>query len=253
MPRSPRKTINLSEPVHHRLNMYALAATAAGVGMLNLPAEGKIVYTPANVQLQRDVGFPLDLNHDGKVDFFLFHYPLHTTTQGLQPQTLLACHNVITETRPICYSSQTHLSNSLNGIRVIQSKGFTFGAALPRGAKIQRGDSFKDKTAVAMGGVAFPTSLTHPTFDGPWMNNGKGVKNRYLGIRFKIKGRFHFGWARLSVTTQSTGFTATLTGYAYETVPRMPIIAGKTKGPDAVTMPPDHDPLGLGRLALGRK
>ena len=39
----------------------------------------------------------------------------------------------------------------------------------------------------------------------------------------------------------------TLTGYAYETVPNKPIIAGKTKGPDVITAQPG----GLGRLAQG--
>jgi hypothetical protein len=40
---------------------------------------------------------------------------------------------------------------------------------------------------------------------------------------------------------------ATLTGYAYETVPNKPIIAGKTKGPDVITLEPGS----LGRLAQG--
>jgi hypothetical protein len=41
----------------------------------------------------------------------------------------------------------------------------------------------------------------------------------------------------------------TLTGYAYETIPGKPIIAGETKGPDVITMQPGSP----GRLALGRK
>jgi hypothetical protein len=41
----PRKTANLSESVHQHLNMYAIAAGAAGVGMLALAprSEAKIV------------------------------------------------------------------------------------------------------------------------------------------------------------------------------------------------------------------
>ncbi len=60
--------------------------------------------------------------------------------------------------------------------------------------------------------------------EGPWLN----VKNRYLGLKFIIKGKDHFGWARLT----TTGRIALLTGYAYETIPNKPIIAGKTKGPE---------------------
>jgi hypothetical protein len=40
----PRKTANLSESVHQRLNMYTLAAGAAGVSLLRLtpPCDAKI-------------------------------------------------------------------------------------------------------------------------------------------------------------------------------------------------------------------
>jgi len=41
--------------------------------------------------------------------------------------------------------------------------------------------------------------------------------------------------------------TATLTGYAYESVPGKPIITGKTKGPDVATV----QPASLGHLAAG--
>jgi hypothetical protein len=87
------------------------------------------------------------------------------------------------------------------------------------------------------------------------MNGGKGVKNRYFGLKFKIKGRFHFGWARITVTTTKNDFTAILTGYAYETIPGKAIIAGATKGPDDEltrsfnTHAPQ--PTTLGMLALG--
>jgi hypothetical protein len=43
--------------------------------------------------------------------------------------------------------------------------------------------------------------------------------------------------------------TATSTGYAYESVPNKPIVAGKTKGPDVITVLPGS----LGQLAAGRK
>jgi hypothetical protein len=69
----------------------------------------------------------------------------------------------------------------------------------------------------------------------------------------KIDGQFHYGWARLSVKTFSGKITATLIGYAYETIPNKPILTGKTKGPDVITFQPGSTPTTLGRLALGRK
>ncbi len=80
---------------------------------------------------------------------------------------------------------------------------------------------------------------------GDWNN----VKDRYLGLKFKIqgKGKIHYGWARLNVRDHGHYITATLTGYAYETIPNKPIIAGKTKGPDVITLEPGS----LGALAAG--
>jgi hypothetical protein len=78
---------------------------------------------------------------------------------------------------------------------------------------------------------------------GSWVNS----KNRYLGLRFKIKGKIHFGWARLSVQVQNHTVVGTLTGYAYETTPGKPIKAGQTKDDDAATI----QPASLGHLARG--
>lgn len=94
---------------------------------------------------------------------------------------------------------------------------------------------------------------------GNWLN----VSNRYLGMAFRIKGKTHYGWARLSVKYQFLhGLTATLSGYAYETIAGKSIVARKTKGPDDdVEKPPGAfltnpipdipQPASLGALALG--
>jgi len=42
--------------------------------------------------------------------------------------------------------------------------------------------------------------------------------------------KIHYGWVRLN--SRSASYTATVTGYAYETILGKPIIADKTKGPD---------------------
>jgi len=94
---------------------------------------------------------------------------------------------------------------------------------------------------------------------GSWNSNG-GVTDRYLGLKFKIDGKVHYGWARLSFEGYYT-FTATLTGYAYETIPNKAIKAGQEqdKGdgaeqPDpAALTEPDRTPATLGALARGAK
>jgi hypothetical protein len=69
------------------------------------------------------------------------------------------------------------------------------------------------------------------------------VIGRYLGLAFQKNGKTHFGWARLNVGPCGTA----LTGYAYETIPGKPIVAGDI-GISAQLVP---DPPTLGVLALG--
>ena len=62
MRRSPRPRKALSDSLHQRLNMYALAASAAGVGALALsqPASAKVICTAANVTIPLFTFVPLD-------------------------------------------------------------------------------------------------------------------------------------------------------------------------------------------------
>jgi hypothetical protein len=57
--------------LQQKLSIYALAAGAAGVGLVALsqPAEAKVVYTGAHQLIGRNQSFGIDLNHDGITDF----------------------------------------------------------------------------------------------------------------------------------------------------------------------------------------
>jgi len=63
----PRTPARLSQPLHQRLNSYALAASAAGVSLLALaqPAEGKIIYTPTQVTIGGNDVYGLDREAGG--------------------------------------------------------------------------------------------------------------------------------------------------------------------------------------------
>jgi len=67
-----RRRTKLSPELEKSMSAYATAALAAGVSLLAIAksAEAKIVYTPADVKIPVNGGtVPLDLNHDGVVDF----------------------------------------------------------------------------------------------------------------------------------------------------------------------------------------
>jgi hypothetical protein len=217
-----RPIATLSESTSRLLESYALAASAAGVGILALavPVEGKIVYTPANVKITHGGSYKLDLNHDGITDFTL------QDTFATNTSTFISRLSV-----------SPAAGNGAQGWTGAQRYAF----ALKPGAKIGQADYFPGRQLASV--VAGPGGSS-PGYTGSWVN----VKNRYLGLKFKIKGQTHYGWARLSVQVKNVRVTGTLTGYAYETVPHKPIIAGKTKGPDVMTVAPAS----LGALAAGR-
>jgi hypothetical protein len=226
-----RESKSVPSALEHRLNSYALAASAAGVGLLALvqPAEGKIVYTKANVTIgYGGVGrYTLDLNHDGVPDFYIGVFSNSCTTE---------CEALLSVTGKI--------ERAIKGNR----RGSFWAYALRQGAKIGGTKEFDGYFYALMAG--YDNALTTTKF-GYWANGGKGVKNRYLGLRFPVKLNTYYAWARLSVRFSKKGgrdrVTATLTGYAYETVPGKPIIAGKTHGKDVVTV----EPATLGHLAQG--
>jgi hypothetical protein len=230
MTRSPRsrKTANLSDSVHQQLTMYALAAGAAGVGILGFAqsAEARIVYTPTDQQIPPGfgTGLYLDVNNDGINDFSFVNFFSSTSSNlGL-------------------WVSPVPASNE------IFSAGASYAAALPAGARIGPRGKFH-KRAVAF----MAEGNSHSTCGGPW----KKAHSRYLGLKFWVKGKIHFGWARLNVNcVYPKAIRATLTGYAYETIPNKAIIAGATKGPDAAEPTASFnthnpEPATLGVLAMG--
>jgi hypothetical protein len=226
MKRPGRVPSHLCESLHKRLNAYALAASAAGVSTLALSqaSQAKIVYTPAHVVLhaRSSAHYYIDLNHDGVKDFTFSHGYFYSATSAFWGS--------IVQMQP--YKS--------NGGRIM---GGGYPMALPKGIKVGPSDRFSHYGIMAW---ARGTGRSQNTmFAGSWANDGKGTQNRYLGLSFTIKGKTHYGWARLNVS--KFRFAATLTGYAYETVPNKAIITGKTKGPDVITM----QPATLGHLAAG--
>jgi hypothetical protein len=200
----PRKTVNLSKSVQQHLNMYALAASASGVSLLALaqPSDAKIIYTRSHIVIGSHSQYRLDLNQDGITDFTIKN---HTLVSVVTFATLSAIP-----------------AQRQNGIIGAQRGRNFYAYALVRGARIGPKQPFRTYYSMWM---AYTGSGAQ---GGQWIN----VTNRYLGLEFLIRGKVHYGWARLNVTVGHSKITATLTGYAYETIPGKSIIAGRTKGPD---------------------
>ena len=235
-----RKTFKISDSLNRRLNTYAQVAAAAGVSVLALAgaSEAEVVYT--KTYQVTHTGFPLyiDVNNDGIKDFML-RTLYYAGTAGLS----------------VGLDASGCSANLVAGRRLRSSGGYFFSAAsaLHAGASIgPKGNfsvryPFMAEELFAKGGGSQYSDV------GPWVRKSKGVRNRYLGLKFVVGGEVHYGWARISVTLghqrQLDDVVGTLTGYAYETVPDKPIIAGRITGPDVITVQSGT----LGGLALGRK
>jgi hypothetical protein len=227
-----RKSVDLSQPLHRDLSLYALAAGAAGIGLFvaSQPAEAQIVYTPAHSELDHDGAMRIDLNHDGLADLVIREIP--SQNNGFSGNLLQAV-------------------PKSGGIKL--GDATEFAAAMPAGSVIGSHDGF-------FAGPAVMLNLYYVYYFGSWTSFGPGL-TRYLGIRFQIRGETHYGWARMTVKVGYFDYVdALLTGYAYETQPNKPIHAGDTGNGETDASPTNETSLlnsgfsgTLGALALGVK
>jgi hypothetical protein len=214
----PRKQSVLSPRLNNRLASYATAAGTAGVSLLALGtnAGAEIVYTPANITIGRGGSMNIDLNHDGVPDFVISE---HLRRSSVGSSQSLMVRGKSAGNRINCYG--------------IGCPYYIVASALYRGSLIGPNDGRGWDGEAAMihayigkdGGIGYL---------GAWLD----VKDRYLGLTLTINGEIHYGWARLNVrflhgSPETRTWEAQLTGFAYETIARKPIPAGKTTGSDS--------------------
>lgn len=249
----PRRTASLAKSLDQQLNRYMLAARAncqctyaaavgaAGVSLMSLAplAEAKIIYTPTHVKIPPGVGY-------GWIDF-----------DGYGPEKAADADFRIVRETGCDYSKCASVlwavgyNNRSNNAAVRMSY---YAAALRPGSKMG-----PQKRVTQSGGPALMARHWYGgtnLWDGQWGNGGKGLKNGYLGLKFTLNGKVHYGWARVSLTVKNNRFnTATLTGYAFETIPNKPIIVGKTHGPDVIVRRGTLGALaaGIDALSTGRQ
>jgi hypothetical protein len=235
----PRKTTSLAKSLDIQLNLYTLAATAncgltyaatvgvAGAAVMSLGpiAEAKIIYTPTHVQILQSGFFLIDFEYQpkgGDADFMI--------ARGRDCKSLSGC---LSGMGALGYNSHGSIAVSSHESAVALRPGERMGPH-------RRVSAGAQMALVEFGGPSHKT-----VWYGQWANGGKGLKNGYLGLKFILSGKVHYGWARVSLTVKNNRLnTATLTGYAFETIPNKSIIVGKTRGPEV-------EPATLGDLAAG--
>jgi hypothetical protein len=239
-------------------NLVAYAA-AAGASLLtvSLPADAQIIYTPSNTPMAVAVQnggpalTPLDLNNDGSPDF---NFILSSTLRFFS-STFVAT--------TTAFKFFLKVNPAQKGNQAVQGHEAMAASALSAGAIIGPQQKFGE------GGLnLWFSSLKSNRFgrSGSW----QPVEYAYVGLKFSINGQTHYGWARIKFAIPASYYPAlrypSIYGYAYESTPNKPILAGQTSessqqssergseqssGQRFQSGPRAAAPANLGMLALG--
>ncbi len=225
----------LDEVLEQRMLLYALAAgaTLAATSACAPSAQAKVVFTPSNVTLAQNQSLSIDLANDGTVNFTLANRlsPGRFRRQGMQrPPGSNAWGD------SMYVSGATASDVELEQPPVENSQQL---AAFESGARIG-----SDRPRKQEGLMAEFFSYYGTFVFGPFAN----VKQRYLGVRFLINGNVHYGWIGFRSITDNFmgGVSATLLGWAYETEPDTPILAGMPVMPPELGSLRTSDPTAAG-------
>jgi hypothetical protein len=215
-------------PAHLRDRLISYTAAAGAALSVAAPAaQAKVVYVPTNVEVTN--GYAIDIGGIRAVSFPILSTMGEEAVYASAPGGWIVTH---------CSSCE----------RVVAATQTQAPAKLASGARIGPKGPFA--IAKSRMDFAYPI-LTWPTPGsiGPWRAVG-GPATGYLGFRFLVDGKPHFGWARLTFerSYDPTPLVVTLSGYAYETIEDRPIVAGDESGRTVSEIAPQPS---LGMLAFG--
>jgi len=236
-----RSAVRLGGNLERNLLAYA-AAAGAGLLTASQPADAQIVYTPSNIPMtfaRQNQGLALtklDLNNDGNPDF----------TFGMLSVAKWSYYGTTSR-----FKFYLKLLPNQTGNQILQGKQASTAAAVPAGKQIGPQDKF------APGGAY----LQFESFDFTATRNSgtwEGIEYAYVGLKFLIDGQVHYGWARIKFPSPASivlGYPGsmkygTISGYAYESTPDKPIVAGQTNETPKETVAAGK-PATLGMLAAG--
>ena len=225
---SKRPTTALPEKLEKRLMGYAVAAGAAGVGVLALaqPAQADTIVAQHSLNSSADIIFTsvsLDLTLSFRTFYSHGYHPYHRFSGGAGGFTRYNMpidldHNgtpdlVFTGWRSFGLEGGQGNDYASGMLEVLgPAHGQVVGPGGPVNQKFLMGHYYSIYGRPSLGSVSggFP--------------NGNG----FIGVQFQINGQTHFGWVGFDASTGPTfGADVHVWGYAYDTVPNQPILTGQ--------------------------
>jgi hypothetical protein len=237
--RKKRMARGLSKSLDQRLTAYTLAAGAAGVVVIACapPAEAAPVCKTLSATLYRTMTYSFN--------------PAH---QAIAPFDLAQTFN---EVSSLTFSIRNRLfftPNSRGANAVLATNGWP--ADLQAGAKIGPADNFGKGGSY---GLMFNYGPGSSATRGHHKGNLQFNATTYIGFKFLIAGKTHYGWLRLETKLLDNTPYTYVQQYGFETVADTAILAGSCgtgqSASDATSAGKmsDNDPSqgSLGALALG--
>ncbi len=212
--RKERTAKHLNRSLKRRLASYALAGTAS-LAASAVYANGAIVYTSAKEfgegQFGVEAVIPIDLNHDGNIDF--------NVVGILQSEfnSILKLHTAFV------------FLNCLNG--AIAASGTYLHQ--PNAANLNFGKQIGPSLAFDEGGLLMAEIVATSGGGDGHGGNFLNQSNRFLGIKFESNGQTYYGWARVNVWRVAGDAGARgnllfeLVDYAYQDRANTPLRAGE--------------------------
>ena len=211
-----RKTF--SDRLDKRIATYILT-TSAGLALGSArSAEAAVVYASVKKfgepqQAYRPVSAPIDLNHDGQVDFTLV-------------DSFGSAYDSIGPFRSASLRCSAGQGNQIADV-TSTFEGAKIAQALELGQEV--GPNLKFAGAGAILGKFFSVGFGAQSGLGQFYNQ----RNKFLALKLVVGSETYYGWARVSthshLSTQPVGdkLAFELVDYAYQSTPNLPILAGQ--------------------------
>jgi hypothetical protein len=197
----------------YKKHLKVYSALTTGLALFaNQDAEAQVIsrdIDPDAVFSGQSFSYDLDFDNDGNVDFWLVKYTYTYTYNTTQINSDLSIY-------PNLYDNSVLVNNHSN-----DATRFDFGTEL-------YDQPFRSY------GLLFNADVTNT----PYLNRGdweSGTTDKYFGVKFLIGDNFHYGWVKMSISSDFQ--TVTVSELAYESSPGVSIFAGFTENvPDATNI-----------------